>query len=377
MATIQRPVKTYGNRTYVAEVAAAPSNEDPILASEVDGDLDTIYAAWNAGADTVNIKDGSVTYAKLAPDAQLWRDTGSTLTPGVNYTNRPIVAGTGNAVAFLWGSTTVKNRLKDVGATGLQILSNSDGINNDNAALSSWMVQLNPTNDVVDILRSPAGATSAFATLSRLSSDGSLTVGTQASGGTPKINLGNRMALESWEGGICTWYCNDSTTVGYNAALPGWKTTFDYRAGGNATIVYHPAGGAYGPQMTFDTGGSFTITGSFGVKATGTTWSNPSDRRLKDEIEDYPTGLAAILQLKPRTFVFNGKGGSQAGMRGYGFIADEVVPAMPETVRVRAGKLDPDDEDETDIQMLDQSNLILALVNAMKELAGRVTALEG
>ena len=69
MATIQRPIKTYGNRTYVAEVAAAPGNEDPILANEVDGDLDTVYAAWNGGADTVNIKDGAVTTAKLLDGA--------------------------------------------------------------------------------------------------------------------------------------------------------------------------------------------------------------------------------------------------------------------------------------------------------------------
>src|SRR5215475_6028767 len=82
MATIQRPVKTYGNRTYVAEVAAAPSNQDPILANEVDGDIDTIYAAWNGGADAVNIKDGAITYAKLAPDAQLWKRIGTVLSPG-------------------------------------------------------------------------------------------------------------------------------------------------------------------------------------------------------------------------------------------------------------------------------------------------------
>lgn len=51
MATVVRPLKTYGTRSYATEVAAAPSNYDPILANEVDADLDTIYAAVNAGAD--------------------------------------------------------------------------------------------------------------------------------------------------------------------------------------------------------------------------------------------------------------------------------------------------------------------------------------
>jgi hypothetical protein len=66
MATIQRNVKTFGTRSFVGEVAAAPSNYAPILSNEVDADLDTAYAAWNGGADTVNIKDGAVTTPKIA-----------------------------------------------------------------------------------------------------------------------------------------------------------------------------------------------------------------------------------------------------------------------------------------------------------------------
>lgn len=66
MATIQRNVKTFGTRSFVGEVAAAPTNLAPILSNEVDADLDTVYAAWNGGADSVNIKDLSVTTAKLA-----------------------------------------------------------------------------------------------------------------------------------------------------------------------------------------------------------------------------------------------------------------------------------------------------------------------
>jgi hypothetical protein len=129
--------------------------------------------------------------------------------------------------------------------------------------------------------------------------------------------------------------------------------------------------------LTFDSSGNLTITGAIGQKSTGTTWSNPSDRRLKDEIADYLTGLDVVLQLQPRTFVYNGKGGSVLGMRGYGFIADEVAAVRPEMVGTTRAKLAPDDEDLTDIQTVDQSNLILALVNAIKELTGRVVALEG
>jgi hypothetical protein len=66
MAQIPRPPKQGNVMTYVAKVAAGYPH---ILAGEVDADLDTIYGAWNSGADTVNIRDGAITPAKLAADA--------------------------------------------------------------------------------------------------------------------------------------------------------------------------------------------------------------------------------------------------------------------------------------------------------------------
>jgi hypothetical protein len=50
---------------------------------------------------------------------------------------------------------------------------------------------------------------------------------------------------------------------------------------------------------------------------------------------------------------------------------------MPEMVGSTRTKLTPDDETAIDILTLDTSNVTLALVNAVKELAARVAALEG
>jgi hypothetical protein len=145
MATIQRPVKTYGNRTYAAEVAAAPSNEDPILATEVDGDLDTMYAAWNAGADTVNIKDGAVTYAKLAPDAKLWSDNGTALVP----TRVLTVPFNGNALGY--GGRTIKHRLWG----------------HPTSDVTQWTLNRDPTTNLRDDNASPAWLTSMYASINQ------------------------------------------------------------------------------------------------------------------------------------------------------------------------------------------------------------------
>jgi hypothetical protein len=66
MAQIPRPPKQGSVTTYVAKVSAGYPR---ILAGEMDADLDTIYGAWNAGADTINIRDGAITSSKLAADS--------------------------------------------------------------------------------------------------------------------------------------------------------------------------------------------------------------------------------------------------------------------------------------------------------------------
>src|SRR5262245_60961664 len=181
MAVIQRPVKTYGTRSYVGEVAAAPSNEDPILASEVDGDLDTMYGAWNAGADTVNIKDGAVTRAKLAADANLWGDTGTALTPTTAGRSVTVPGSSTNPNPFLFGSRTIRGRLVANGASDAVHLSINRGLvsgdgswTQDDPARPSWNLILDSVGDSVRVGRQAASGGGA-ATLLTLDNAGNLT----------------------------------------------------------------------------------------------------------------------------------------------------------------------------------------------------------
>jgi hypothetical protein len=63
---LTRPLKEGSVTTYQQKVALGFPD---ILASEMDADLDTIYAAWNGGVGTSNLIDSSVTSAKLAVGA--------------------------------------------------------------------------------------------------------------------------------------------------------------------------------------------------------------------------------------------------------------------------------------------------------------------
>ncbi len=368
---VTRPLKEGSVTTYQQKVALGFPD---ILASEMDADLDTIYAAWNGNVGTANLIDGSVTFAKLAPDAQLWRDTGTALTPGTNFATRKLtLPGDASFASAIFGSTTVKGRLTSQvsGANAVLSLNVNRDLTNvnaqDDATKPSWGLTLRHDLDYFAVQRSPAGSTTQTNLLTL--DGGSLTLaGTQ-------LKLPNASVLLTWlssGSGAVDLIANSGTS----ATKPQWIFRLD--SGGDFAYITRQAAnsGANTTPLLVGANGDMTIAGTNATKASGTTWINPSDRRLKEAIEDYAIGLAAILQLQPRTFLYNGKGGSTAGVRGYGFIADEIAPAMPETVGVRAGKLDADDEDETDIETLDQSNLILALVNAVKELATRMTAVE-
>jgi hypothetical protein len=111
MAQIPRPPKQGNTTTYVAKVAAGFPR---ILAGEVDADLDTIYGAWNGGADTVNIRDGAVTSPKLAADAvgprELVDGAVATLQLADGAVTTPKLADTSvtdaKIVSMAWGKVT-------------------------------------------------------------------------------------------------------------------------------------------------------------------------------------------------------------------------------------------------------------------------------
>jgi hypothetical protein len=169
----------------------------------------------------------------------------------------------------------------------------------------------------------------------------------------------------------------NSTTSGY-AQLDGGANTFTT----NATTAYKPGGG---------------------------TWTAPSDERIKTVAGDYAAGLDEVLQLNPVVYAYKGNdtptaeltvpppsqrgepappaepvssapypasmhyGPARDGTQFVGFVAQELEAVFPDMVHQTAGYIDG--QPVADLRQVDVSNLIFALVNAVKTLKAEIDAL--
>jgi hypothetical protein len=90
-------------------------------------------------------------------------------------------------------------------------------------------------------------------------------------------------------------------------------------------------------------------------------------------VRDLEAGLAALRQVRPVRFRYNGRARTSPGQAGVGVLAQEIETVLPETVQ-RATV--PDDPALGDLRLFDSSMLTYVLINAVKELATRVEHLE-
>lgn len=137
---------------------------------------------------------------------------------------------------------------------------------------------------------------------------------------------------------------------------------------------------------------AFYVNGQ-GYKPGGGAWGDSSDARIKTVSGDYGHGLAEILQLQPVIYRFKGNDSREQpsgntvpypnsphfqaakdNRRFVGLVAQDLEITMPEMVTRVAGHIDG--KAVADLRNLDSTPLIFALVNAVKELAGRLSALE-
>ena len=151
--------------------------------------------------------------------------------------------------------------------------------------------------------------------------------------------------------------------------------TFSSGSIGAASLVIN--GGGHGPN-SFDFYTNGLRLNAFGAdgqayKPGGGAWADVSDARIKTDIQDYASGLAQVLMLRPVTYRFKPET-ERPDQLYHGLIAQEAETAMPEMVtqhEATCGQLHFED-----MRQLDTTPLLFALVNAVQELAERVAELE-
>jgi hypothetical protein len=121
-------------------------------------------------------------------------------------------------------------------------------------------------------------------------------------------------------------------------------------------------------RLRIDSSGSLILAGSTAQKATGTTWSNPSDVRIKKNIRDYEKGLTSLMQVRVREWEYNGKAGTVKDSKNIGVVADEIENVLPDTVSTYTAKLNEGDENDSQIKKFDASEVTWLLVKSLQEL---------
>lgn len=109
----------------------------------------------------------------------------------------------------------------------------------------------------------------------------------------------------------------------------------------------------------------------------GTTFTNVSDSRVKTDVTPYTSGVSALNELRPINYIYNGQYGTPSnGVVQTGLIAQEVLTTSLASMVGTRVYIDPDTGVETTLYDLNTNQLVFALINAVKELSARVTALE-
>jgi len=320
--------------------------------------------------------------------------TGTTTIAPTDATKNVAVPGPAAGATVVLGSPTIKSRLfgsNTAGMAGLTVNRDPVAGTQDDGTKTSWQCLLRADTDQFAVQHYPTGGGSGTNFLT-LDNNASLSLGGDpATGGTSTVSVnGNASSVaepamrlyKTRSGGSVLsgdYVGSYSAYPAYAASTYGRTGTMIFQAtenhtasaGGTSFFVWNCPNGSRSQTsiLTFDQAGNLTITGATGTKASGTTWANPSDPRLKDDVTPYPYGLADICRLEPISYTLNGLAGTPAGMRACGFDAEAVRAIFPDCVTSTRGKLHPDDDEETEILALDIHGILVALVNAMKELA--------
>ena len=317
----------------------------------------------------VTPSDATVTNAKLALTA------GSAGTPTISPaadTNTGIFFPAADTIGFAEGGTEVM-RIDSDGDVGINTTSPESKLHVKGTSASVPPIIIDNTANGTSLLADRYFSGASQMTIGLMYSSGSLLLGSQIKPSTTTESdaagyLSSQDVFSSKRAGI---------------VVNGSSGTIKFlNTDSSATVAVNTAV-AMSERMSITSTGSLILVGSTAQKASGTTWSNPSDTRLKDNKQNYTKGLNELLQINVKTWEWNGKAGTTQGDVGIGVIADEIETILPNTIDTYKAKLNEDDTEQTDVKRFDATEITWLLLNSVKEqqaiieqLKARLTALE-
>ena len=180
---------------------------------------------------------------------------------------------------------------------------------------------------------------------------------------------------------------NQLTTTGSFNICIGSSSSPSANSGTGQTVIGYNVTGNGNSSFTFGSGSTDTAC-DFG----STTWANPSDERIKEEIQDEVVGLSFINDLRPRTFRYRKEKDIPDSLKAHvadsekryktdkyehGFIAQEVKEAIDKHSSLKDG-FDMWSEDDGDgRQRVGPTAVIPMLIKAIQELSAEVEKLKG
>jgi hypothetical protein len=170
-----------------------------------------------------------------------------------------------------------------------------------------------------------------------------------------------------------------ATTITGNVNITGQYLINGVPIGGGAIGFY--GNGNYvasRPNVNFVAGGSITpAVADDPPNNTVTVYFNyVSDQRVKQNIRELAGGLDVIGLIRPVEFEFNGLGGTRAGQRACGVIAQELGSVLPGAIESYHAKLHPEDAEATELLAFVPNEILFQLVLAAQQLDRRLNVLE-